>query len=142
MNNTRCLRAILFVALGFSVQADPVRPNIVFAFADDWGRHASAYARVDGPGTVNDLLRTPHFDRVAEEGVLFRKAFVSAPSCTPCRSALMSGQHFRRTGDPRVVDDGRYFETPPLSGLPQNFQRTGGQTPEELRRGESIPSPR
>jgi N-sulfoglucosamine sulfohydrolase len=78
--------------------ADAKRPNIVFAFADDWGRHAGAYAKLDGPGSVNDVLRTPHFDRVANEGVLFRRAFVSAPSCTPCRSALLSGQHFWRTG--------------------------------------------
>ena len=74
------------------------RPNILFAFADDWGRHASAYAKIDGAGTVNDLIRTPSFDRIAGEGVLFRSAFVSAPSCTPCRSALLSGQHFWRTG--------------------------------------------
>lgn len=74
------------------------RPNILFAFADDWGRHASAYAKLDGPGTVNDIIHTPAFDRVAREGVLFRRAFVSAPSCTPCRSALLSGQHFWRTG--------------------------------------------
>lgn len=74
------------------------RPNVLFVFADDWGRHASAYAAVDGPGTVNDLVKTPNFDRVAREGVLFRRAFVSAPSCTPCRSALLSGQHFWRTG--------------------------------------------
>jgi arylsulfatase A-like enzyme len=74
------------------------RPNVLFVFADDWGRHASAYAAIDGPGTVNDLVQTPNFDRVAREGVLFRRAFVSAPSCTPCRSALLSGQHFWRTG--------------------------------------------
>lgn len=74
------------------------RPNILFAFADDWGRHAGAYAKIDGPGTMNDLARTPNFDRIAREGVLFRRAFVSAPSCTPCRSALVSGQHFWRTG--------------------------------------------
>src|SRR4029077_10177846 len=74
------------------------RANILFAFADDWGRHASAYAKLDGTGTINALVRTPHFDRVAREGVLFRSAFVSAPSCTPCRSALLSGQHFWRTG--------------------------------------------
>ena len=43
-------------------------------------------------------MRTPNFDRVAREGVLFRRAFVSAPSCTPCRSALVSGQHFWRAG--------------------------------------------
>jgi N-sulfoglucosamine sulfohydrolase len=78
--------------------ADAKRPNILFAFADDWGRFASAYARLDGSGGINDVLRTPNFDRVASEGVLFRRAFVSAPSCTPCRSALVSGQHFWRTG--------------------------------------------
>jgi arylsulfatase A-like enzyme len=79
-------------------QASGRRPNILFAFADDWGRFASAYARLDGPGTVNDILKTPNFDRLAREGLLFRRAFVSAPSCTPCRSALVSGQHFWRTG--------------------------------------------
>ena len=78
--------------------ADSKRPNILFVFADDWGRIASAYAKLDGPGTINDVVQTPNFDRVAREGVLFRRAFVSAPSCTPCRSALLSGQHFWRTG--------------------------------------------
>ena len=78
--------------------ADAKRPNILIAFADDWGRFASAYAKLDGPGTINDAIATPNFDRVAREGVLFRRAFVSAPSCTPCRSALLSGQHFWRTG--------------------------------------------
>lgn len=80
------------------LRADDQRPNILFAFADDWGRNASIYAKVDGPGGINDVVRTPNFDRIATEGVLFRSAFVSAPSCTPCRSALLSGQHFWRTG--------------------------------------------
>ena len=83
--------------------AETKRPNILFAFADDWGRHASAYAKIDGPGTPNDLLQTPHFDRIAREGVLFRSAFVSAPSCTPCRSAILSGQHFWRTGRAAIL---------------------------------------
>lgn len=74
------------------------RPNIVLVFADDWGRHTSAYAKLDGIGTVNDVVQTPNFDRVAGEGVLFRSAFVSAPSCTPSRSALISGRHFWGTG--------------------------------------------
>lgn len=82
----------------FSLAAEQQRPNILFAFADDWGRFASAYAKLDGPGTINDCVQTPNFDRVAREGVLFRRAFISAPSCTPCRSALLSGQHFWRTG--------------------------------------------
>lgn len=84
-------------------QREDDRPNILFAFADDWGRYAGAYAATDGPGGVSDVVTTPNFDRVAGEGVLFRHAFVSAPSCTPCRSALLSGQHFWRTGRAAIL---------------------------------------
>lgn len=74
------------------------RPNILFVFADDWGRIAGAYAGLDGRPTESDVVRTPNIDRVAKEGVLFRNAHVTAPSCTPCRSSLLSGQYFFRTG--------------------------------------------
>jgi uncharacterized sulfatase len=90
---------IAFVCLsaaGQSLFAED-RPNILFAFADDWGRYASAYAKLE-PGGISDVVKTPNFDRVAQEGVLFRNAFVNAPSCTPCRSSLLSGQYFWRTG--------------------------------------------
>ena len=92
------LSLFLFLPALVAGAATARRPNILFAFADDWGRHASAYAQLDGPGSVNDVIHTPNFDRVAREGVLFRRAFVSAPSCTPCRSALLSGRHFWQTG--------------------------------------------
>jgi arylsulfatase A-like enzyme len=95
--------AFLLLAAVNAGATEAARPNILFAFADDWGRHASAYAKLDGVGTVNDLIQTPTFDRVAREGVLFRRAFVSAPSCTPCRSALFSGQHFWRTGRAAIL---------------------------------------
>lgn len=71
--------------------------NILFLFADDWGKHASSYAKLDKVGGINDAVNTPNIDRIAAEGVLFRHAFVNAPSCTPCRSSLLSGQHFWRT---------------------------------------------
>ncbi|MFK8113294.1 MAG: sulfatase [Rubripirellula sp.] len=81
------------LASGSARAAD--RPNVVMAFADDWGKYASAYGKLQ-PGGINDHVSTPNFDRVAGEGVLFTRAFVSAPSCTPCRSSLLSGQHFWR----------------------------------------------
>ncbi len=74
------------------------RPNVLFVFADDWGRIASAYSQVDGPGRLHDAVTTPNFDRVARRGVLFRNAFVNSPSCTPCRSSLLTGRYFWRTG--------------------------------------------
>ncbi len=80
--------------LANSAAAEGKRPNILFCFADDSGRYASAYAKAEGPGTPNDLVQTPAFDRLANEGVLFQRAFVNAPSCTPCRSSLLSGQYF------------------------------------------------
>ena len=74
------------------------QPNIVFAFADDWGRYASAYAAHQPEGGLNELIHTEHFDRVAAEGALFLNALVPAPSCTPCRSAILAGQYFWQTG--------------------------------------------
>jgi len=67
------------------------RPNILFCLADDWGwPHAGAYG--------DPVVQTPTFDRLAREGVLFEHAFVAAPSCTPCRNALMTGQWHWRLG--------------------------------------------
>ena len=37
------------------------RPNIVFIFADDWGRYANAYAKFEGPDSINALIETPNF---------------------------------------------------------------------------------
>ena len=60
-----------------------MKPNILFAFADDWGRYASAYAPHQASPNLNKLIQTPHFDRVASEGALFRNALAPAPTCTP-----------------------------------------------------------
>jgi uncharacterized sulfatase len=73
------------------------RPNILLLFADDLGRYASAYADPQKP-SPNDIIRTPVFDRIAREGALFQHAFVSVPSCTPSRAALVTGRHFFRNG--------------------------------------------
>ena len=65
------------------------RPNILFCIADDWGYpYASAY----GEPAIN----TPTFDKLTKEGVLFTHAFTASPSCTPSRSAILTGQwHWR-----------------------------------------------
>ena len=72
--------------------ATRARPNILFALADDWGwPHAGAYG--------DEAVATPTFDRLAREGVLFTHAFVSSPSCTPSRNAILTGQPFFRLGE-------------------------------------------
>ena len=90
-----------------------MRPNIVFAFADDWGRYASAYRNQPGEGTIHELIETPNFDRIAAEGALFLNAHVPAPSCTPCRSSILSGRYFWQTGLGAILAGARWDESIP-----------------------------
>ena len=92
-------------------------PNIVFAFADDWGRYASAYAPHQPPGGLNELIHTAHFDRVAKEGALFLNALVPAPSCTPCRSSILAGQYFWQTGLGAILMGAQWDESIPTFPL-------------------------
>ncbi len=55
MNFFKILSATLCMA-GLIHAAD--RPNILLIFVDDWGRHASAYAKLDSNDTANDILST------------------------------------------------------------------------------------
>jgi len=98
---TRILPALFALAVLFpplqSEASEPTttkvesRPNILFAIADDWGwPHAGAYG--------DPVCKTPTFDQVAREGILFKHAFISSPSCTPSRNAILTGQHFWRLG--------------------------------------------
>lgn len=102
-----CALAICGSRADAAQSADPPAPrwNILFCFADDWGRFASCYARLDGRPSPNDVVKTPAIDRIAREGVLFRNAFVNSPSCTPCRSSLLSGRHFFNTGRGAILND-------------------------------------
>src|SRR5262249_30424808 len=65
------------------------RPNILFALADDWSwPHAGVYG--------DKVVKTPTFDRVAREGVLFNRTYCVSPSCTPSRAAILTGQTIHR----------------------------------------------
>jgi len=101
-----------------AVAADaPTQPNILFCFADDWGRYASAYARHESRPSPNQVVKTPNIDRIAERGVLFRNAFVNAPSCTPCRSALLTGRYFWNTGRGAILQGAVWDPTLPTFPL-------------------------
>jgi arylsulfatase A-like enzyme len=65
--------------------ADKQPPNILFAVADDWSVHAGAY------GTP--WIKTPAFDRVAREGILFTHAYTPTAKCAPSRSCIITGRN-------------------------------------------------
>ncbi len=61
------------------------RPNILFAIADDWSYgHAGAYGC--------RWVKTPAFDRVAAQGVLFTRAYTPNAKCAPSRSCILTGR--------------------------------------------------
>src|SRR5687767_10274432 len=79
------LLAASLLTSGARAQDRPRRPNILFAISDDqsWP-HASAYGC--------RFVRTPAFDRVARDGVLFNNAFSASPGCAPSRAAILTGR--------------------------------------------------
>ncbi len=88
---------ILLFALTSPLYSADERPNILFFFADDWGKYASLYSDPDKP-SLNDVLDTPNIDRIGHEGVSFSNAFVNVASCGPCRASLATGRYFWNTG--------------------------------------------
>jgi len=54
--------------------------------ADDWSReHAGVYGC--------DWVKTPNFDRVANEGIRFENGYTSNPKCSPCRASILTGRN-------------------------------------------------
>lgn len=65
------------------------RPNILYLHSHDTGRYIQPY----GLG-----LRSPNLQRLAESGVTFRRAFCAAPTCSPSRASLLTGQSAHNSG--------------------------------------------
>jgi arylsulfatase A-like enzyme len=67
------------------VEAADTRPNVLWFIVDDMSANFSCYGE--------KLIETPNVDRLAREGTRFSNAFVTAPVCSPCRSALITGMY-------------------------------------------------
>ena len=62
------------------------KPNVIFAFGDQWRAHATGFAG-------NPDVKTPNLDRFAAKSIQFTNAVSSCPVCSPWRATLMTGQH-------------------------------------------------
>ena len=115
----------LSIALAMPAQAAPA-PNIVLMLADDLGWQDVKSYDIDAPSPMD----TPNIDALAKRGILFRHAYSPAPSCTPSRCAIMSGNHPARAqtthvsgGNPPRANDNQRLITPWFSGrMPANEQ--------------------
>ena len=86
MKTTSAIPALLFALLLSSCSKVAEDPNILFIIADDISRTSmGAYGC--------DYIRTPNFDQIANEGVLFTNAYVTNPKCAPARACLLTGRY-------------------------------------------------
>jgi arylsulfatase A-like enzyme len=116
------LGILLGLGFAFASPAAP-RPNILWFVVDDMSASFSCYGE--------KLIQTPQVDRLAREGTRFTRAFVTAPVCSPCRSALITGRyqttigaHHHRSGrgtEKIHLPDG-------VTPIPMLFQKAGYYT--------------
>src|SRR5258708_28427949 len=78
-------------------QTGRTRPNILYIHSHDTGRYLQPYGHA---------VPAPNLQRLAEGGVLFRKAFNVAPTCSPSRASLLTGMCPHRNGMLRLAHRG------------------------------------
>ena len=113
-----CLALLMQVPFG-QAEETAVKPNVLFIAVDDLN---------DWIGVLggHPQARTPNMDRLAKRGLLFTKAFCSAPGCNASRSSLLTGQRPSTTGIYGNAHDWR--KAPRLKDavtLPRHFKNNG-----------------
>lgn len=90
-------------------------PHILYLHSHDTGRYIQPYGYA---------VETPNLQRFAEQGVLFRNAFCAAPTCSPSRAALLTGQYPHQTGMTALAHRGGRLRDP--SRLLANYLKGQG----------------
>lgn len=95
MKRTTLLLSFVFLFILHSCtesdQTESDRPNIIFIMTDD-----HAYQAISAYG--HDLIETPNLDRLADEGMLFRRSYVANSLCAPSRAVILTGKHSHMNG--------------------------------------------
>lgn len=111
--------ALLPSGLASKIDASDAPLNVLFIAIDDLRPNLACYGAAD--------MKTPHMDRLASRGLLFRRAYCQIASCGPSRASLLTG---RRPDTTTVFDNRRGFRTqlPDIVTLPQHFRTNGYHT--------------
>ncbi|MBI4625625.1 MAG: sulfatase [Verrucomicrobia bacterium] len=97
------LLAVMFALVGWAgllhLHAAERKPNFLFVYTDDqrWDALGVVQREMGGQGRFPWML-TPHMDRLADEGVRFRNAFVTLSLCAPSRAAFLTGRYNHLNG--------------------------------------------
>ena len=73
-------------------KSEPKRPNILLLMSDNQSAdHLGCYG--------DKSVKTPNIDKLAKKGLIFKNAYCSAPSCSPARASMLTGQDIWNLGE-------------------------------------------
>ena len=84
-------------------EVQPQKPNVIYILADDLG-----YGDIEPYG--QQIIKTPHLNQMAREGMLFTQHYAGSTVCAPSRSSLMTGLHTGHTqirGNKEIAPEGQ-----------------------------------
>ncbi len=113
----RALACTLLLALATADLHAAAKPNILFIFTDD-----HAYQSISAYGSK--INRTPNIDRLAREGMLFNRCYVTNSICGPMRAVIQTGKYSHANG---FLVNGNKFDGHQQT-FPKLLQKTGYQT--------------
>lgn len=96
------LLVVLLFALTGAVCAEAASGNIVLFVSDDHGCDAGCYG--------NPVIRTPHLDALADDGVVFDRAYCTTTSCSSSRAVMLTGLHAHANGQYGLGHDEHAFK--------------------------------
>lgn len=100
-----------------SINTQAEQPNIIFIMTDD-----HAYQAISAYGSK--LMQTPNIDRLANEGMLFNKGYVTNSICSPSRAVALTGKFSHLNG---VRDNLDVFDSTQVT-FPKILRKKGYQT--------------
>jgi arylsulfatase A-like enzyme len=117
MNKKVFVLGFLFTILLSCQPKNESPPNIVFIMSDD-----HAYQAISAYG--HNLNNTPNIDRIAKEGALFKKGFVTNSICAPSRAVMLTGKHSFINGKVDNIQDFNWDQ----DNFAKHLQKVGYET--------------
>ncbi|WP_010134628.1 sulfatase [Ochrovirga pacifica] len=116
MKKIICL-ALTCVSIAF--QAQKKKPNVLFIAVDDLKTELGCYG--------SDIVKSPNIDRLAKEGIVFRRAYCQQAICGPSRASIMTGARPESINVTDLFQDFR-ANVPSIKTIPQHFRENGYET--------------
>jgi len=112
--------SLLMLMQSGNLIANGERPNIIWIIVEDMSPHFGYNGET--------LIETPHVDQLAKDGVVFNRAYVSAPVCSACRSGLITGMYQTSIGAHNHRSSrgaGEIFLPDGMKTIPEYFRENG-----------------